>query len=72
MIIIQKHLVLVKAHLKWSETNQKAVLWSDKSKFGVVISNEFKSLHSWYEPTVVPIELAASTGIWKDTINAGR
>ncbi len=33
------HVLWTKAHLKWTASNLKSVLWSDESKFDILVGN---------------------------------
>ncbi len=41
MNMVQKHhrVLWVKAHLKWTVEKWKSVLWSDESKFAILVGN---------------------------------
>ncbi len=68
--MVQKpHRVLwAKAHLKWTVSKWKSVLWSDKSKFDIIVGNEMSSglkrreLPAWYQRSV---QKPASLMVWE-------
>ncbi len=39
MVQKRRHVLLAKAHLKWTVSKWKSVLWSDESKFDILVGN---------------------------------
>ncbi len=44
MVQKRRHVLWAKAHLKWTVLKWKSVLWSDESKFDILVGNLFKHL----------------------------